>query len=155
LLLYFTINIPCNLIIILTFGIILCDISMIFCIFSKKFMLGFNIKPIFQARGIERPYTFLVKAGLSPHSANSILNSTTRTIRLDHVELLCRVLVCEPNDLLFWIPNSGENLSDNHPLNKLKQVEAAIDLKQTIENMPYRELKEATRTIIGNNKTTE
>ena len=118
-------------------------------------MLSFNIEPIFKARGIERPYTFLVKAGLSSHSANSILNSTTRTMRLDHVELLCRVLICEPGDLLIWTPDSKNNLPDNHPLNKLKQGDDAFDLKQTIEKMPYKKLKEATRAIIDNNNNSE
>lgn len=49
-------------------------------------MLSLNLNQIFKARGIERPYTFLVKAGFTPHSANALLNSKTKTFRLDHIE---------------------------------------------------------------------
>jgi DNA-binding Xre family transcriptional regulator len=73
-------------------------------------MLSLNLIPIFKARAIEKPYSFLVKAGLSPHSATNILNNKTHVFRLDHIELLCRVLVCEPNDLLVWNPDKGQNI---------------------------------------------
>lgn len=75
-------------------------------------------------------------------------------MRLDHVELLCKVLVCEPGDLLLWVPGNGDNLSENHPLNKLKQGEMVGDLKETIAKMPYRDLKEVTKSITVNNKNT-
>ena len=105
-------------------------------------MLTLNLYPIFKARGIERPYTFLVKAGFTPHSANVLLNSKTKTFRLDHIEKLCVILKCEPNDLLVWYPDKNEIIADDHPLAKLKHGESpTIDLKKTLLNMPYRELK--------------
>lgn len=111
-------------------------------------MLYFNLRPIFRARGIEKPYTFLVKAGLSPHSANVVLNSDTRVLRLDHVELLCRVLVCEPNDLLLWKPDHDQVIAANHPLYKLKSNgQDDADLKQTLAAIPYQKLKEISAKI--------
>ncbi len=105
-------------------------------------MLSLNLYPIFKARGIERPYTFLVKAGLTPHSANVLLNSKTKVFKLEHVEKLCLLLKCEPNDLLVWYPDKNELIADDHPLTKLKHDEStAIDLKKTLLNMPYSELK--------------
>lgn len=105
-------------------------------------MLTLNLNQIFRARGIERPYTFLVKAGLTPHTANVLLNSKTKVFRLDHIEKLCLVLKCEPNDLLVWYPNKNELIADDHPLTKLKHGESpTIDLKKTLLNMPYSELK--------------
>ena len=113
-------------------------------------MLTLNLTPIFRARGIQKPYSFLVKAGLSPHSANIILSSRTRIFRLDHIELLCNVLNCEPNDLLKWTPENGKIYAENNSLNKLIQAEPETTIQETITSIPYKELKELTKTF--NNK---
>lgn len=112
-------------------------------------MLSMNVTPIFKARGIDRPYTFLVKAGFSPHSANVILNSKTRIFRLDHIELLCRTLVCEPNDLLIFTADSNQPLPPDHPLNNLKQADTVEDIKETLTTVPFKQLKEITKKIRG------
>ena len=116
-------------------------------------MLSFNLTPIFKMRGIEKPYTFLVKAGLSPNTATSILNNNTRTFRLDHIELLCEVLVCEPNDLLAWSPEKDKIYPDNHPLAKLKFKPEETIWVDTFSKMTYKELKEVTQTIIKSQTT--
>jgi len=110
-------------------------------------MLSFNLAPIFKARGIEKPYTFLVKAGLAPHSANILLSSQTRSFRLDHIELLCRILVCEPNDILVYREDATHKIAEDHPLHNLKQSEMNKTLKETITTIPYKQLKELTKQI--------
>lgn len=115
-------------------------------------MLTMNVSAIFKARGIERPYTFLVKAGLSPHTANHIINSKTRVFRLDHVELLCSLLVCEPNDLLSWIPDKDKVYPKNNPLSRLIPDTAPNNLQETLAAMSYKELKETTKTILNKDK---
>mgnify|MGYP000087686876 FL=1 len=117
-------------------------------------MLTLNLTPIFKARGIDKPYTFLVKAGLSPHSAHSITNSKTRIFRLDHIELLCSILTCEPNDLLMWTPDKGQQYAQSNPLLKLKQDDLNQNLQETLATMPFKQLKQITETII-NSKTIE
>lgn len=42
-------------------------------------MLLFNLESVVRARQVERPYSFLVKAGISPHSAITLLNSESRS----------------------------------------------------------------------------
>jgi DNA-binding Xre family transcriptional regulator len=114
-------------------------------------MLNLNLRPIFQARGIERPYTYLVKAGISRATAHNILNSKTRVFRLDHIELLCRVLICEPNDLLAYVPDPDSLLQDTHPLNNLIQDETSKPgIKESFANIPYKELKEITKQLVIN-----
>lgn len=120
--------------------------------FNNINMLSFNLSPIFKARGIERPYSFLVKAGLSPHSATSILANDIRTFRLDHIELLCRILICDPNDLLLWVPDNGQNYLENHPLTKLKSGDTGNDWQETFTTMPFKELKEITKSFIDKTK---
>jgi DNA-binding Xre family transcriptional regulator len=114
-------------------------------------MLTLNLTPIFAARGITKPYSFLVKNGFSPHSANSIINSKTRIFRLDHVEQLCTILVCEPNDILLWTPNKGQNYASDFPLNKLKQSTTADNFHQTLSTVPFKQLKEITSSLLSNN----
>lgn len=114
-------------------------------------MLILNLSPIFKARGIEKPYAFLVKSGLTPHAAVKILNNQFRVYRLDHIEHLCNVLVCEPNDLLKWIPEKGKEYAHDHPLFKLKQDEAEINLQETFANMSYKKLKEISKTFLEEN----
>lgn len=118
-------------------------------------MLSLNLTPIFQVRGIDKPYSFLVKAGFSPHSATNILNNKTRIFRLDHVELLCKTLFCEPNDLLLWTPEKETDYAENFPLSKLKLTDTDNNWKETFAKMPFKQLKEVTKTIIDNNLTNQ
>lgn len=109
-----------------------------------------NLTPIFKARGIEKPYTFLVKAGLTPHSANYILNSKTRVFRLDHIELLCETLNCEPNDLLMWTAEKNKNYADNLPLKNLQQNDNNENILETLTKLTYKELKQKAKDFTKN-----
>ncbi len=111
-------------------------------------MIKLNLIPIFNARGIERPYTFLVKAGFTPYAANKLLDRRTRVIKLDHLEKLCLVLMCEPNDLFDWSPDKKEKIAGNHPLAKLKQDQSTvIDLQDSLSKMSLQELKSLSTKI--------
>lgn len=110
-------------------------------------MLSFNLHEIFKARQIERPYSFLVKAGISPQSATKIINSDTRILRLDHIEKLCLILHCEPNDLLVYKPDSNSYVSENHPLNKLISNDADSKWQEKFKTLPLSQLKEISRQI--------
>ena len=105
-------------------------------------MLRLSVIPIFNARGIDNPYNFLVKLGLSPYTVNNILYNGVNSLDLRHVELLCKVLVCEPNDLLIWTPDKNQFINDNHPLQKLKAKPQPVDIQQTLSVIPYKELVE-------------
>lgn len=111
-------------------------------------MLTFHLDPIFKARGIEKPYSFLVKAGISPNTAYKITNGKMRILRLDHVELLCDLLVCEPNDLLIWAPNKGSRPPGNHTLAKLKPITGGKNFYEKLAGTPYRELTEVTKALL-------
>lgn len=114
-------------------------------------MLSLNLTPIFNARGIDRPYSFLVNAGFTSHTAHCLLNSATRAIRLDHIELLCKVLVCEPSDLFSFTPGKKENLANEHPLLKLQHEDIAASWSTTLATMPFRQLKKVTQQMNNNN----
>ncbi len=112
-------------------------------------MLFYNLTPIFKARGINNPHAFLVKSGFSSHSAHNIATHQTRIFRLDHIERLCKILICEPSDLLAWRPDNNETISETHPLHKLKMQESENSIHEELSTMSYKQLKEITKKIIS------
>lgn len=112
-------------------------------------MLTLNLRPIFEARGIERPYSFLVKAGLASVTAHNLLNNKSSSIRFDHLELLCRLLVCEPSDLFIWRPNKQDTIPSNHPLYNLREEAIDTTIQQTLSSLPYKTLKEVTKRMLS------
>ena len=111
-------------------------------------MLYLNLKPIFSARGIEKPSQFLVKNGFNSVAAHKLLNSKTRAMKLDHIEKLCEILLCEPNDLFQWIPDSEKINLPNNPLNKLMaSKDSPNDIQNTLKTLPYQQLKEISAKI--------
>lgn len=114
-------------------------------------MLSINLTPIFNARGIQKPYSFLVKNGFTNFTASNILNANSRSFRLDHIEMLCHILVCEPNDLLLFTPDKDKQYAPNNPLLKLANDDNTGDWSTTLATLPFKELKEATKNILDNN----
>jgi len=105
-------------------------------------MLTLSLKPIFKARGIDKPYSFLVKAGFSNHTATYMLNHHVKEVQLRHIEILCRELHCTPNDLFVWRMDSNNLVSKEHPLNELNRRNSVFDLRETMKSIPISELNE-------------
>jgi DNA-binding Xre family transcriptional regulator len=110
-------------------------------------MLYFNLQAIFTARQIERPYTFLVKMGMAPHTATRILNGNMQVLRLNHIEMLCKALYCEPNDLLAYKQDSNNPLPDNHPLLKLLPNNNDINWQDQLKTMPLNQLNKISSML--------
>lgn len=105
-------------------------------------MLYFNLKPIMAARQIEKPYAFLVKIGIAPHTAHKIMNNDSHVMRLDNLTLICKALYCEPNDLLAYRDDKTSPIAESHPLNNLIVKKDDINWEQQMKTMPLSELKE-------------
>jgi len=114
-------------------------------------MLKLNLQPIFTARGIDRPYAFLVKAGFTPHSASVMINYP-KAIKTHYIELLCIKLNCEPSDLFTWTPDKNNLLAENHPLRNLGGNDASVN--GTLLDLPYKQLKELNLKISSQQKET-
>jgi len=57
------------------------------------------LQPILALRNVLHPYTFLLKHGFNPNSANKILNNKAVQINFSQLTILCTALNCTPNDL--------------------------------------------------------
>ncbi len=110
-------------------------------------MITLNLHQVFKTRGITRGYSFLVKNGISPGTAKTLMYNKPRAIRLDHIEILCKTLVCEPSDLFTYTPEKKDTLPDTHPLKKLIRDPEEASLKQTISHLSYQELIEIKKLI--------
>jgi DNA-binding Xre family transcriptional regulator len=109
-------------------------------------MLYLDLKAVLAARQIEKPYSFLVKIGIAPHTAHKILNNNSHVMRLDNLTLICKALYCEPNDLLVYKPDTLSPIADNHPLNNLVSKEDN-NWQQHLKTMPLSKLKQITQNL--------
>ena len=104
-------------------------------------MITLNIQQICKVRGINFPLKELTKAGISYSVAWEYLNNPTKqqfTVR--HIEVLCKLLNCTPNDLFSWEPNNEAEDVPTNPLQKIRKHEMP-DMVQHINNMSMEELK--------------
>jgi DNA-binding Xre family transcriptional regulator len=110
-------------------------------------MLKFNFKRVFRARGIDRPFSYLVGVGFSPNYATRIVNSRIRTLNIQDIEKLCAMLGCTPNDFLEWIPDAKDAANDKHPLIPLQRNDKVIQLTQMLNSIPLDKLREIESII--------
>jgi DNA-binding Xre family transcriptional regulator len=111
------------------------------------YMLLLNLKRIFKARGIDQPYKFLVKSGFVPFTAHKYKNSKVEQIRLDHIEQLCILLNCTPNDIFEWMPNDLLDDRDDHPLQVIRRREKKIEIAKMLSKLSLSRLEEVEKIL--------
>ena len=110
-------------------------------------MLQLNLKRIFKARSIEQPYKFLVKSGFVPFTAHKYKNGKAEHMRLDHIEKLCIILNCTPNELFEWVPDDLLDDRADHPLQKIRRREKRIEINQLLSKMSLDKLEEIQQML--------
>lgn len=111
-------------------------------------MLKYNFSRVFIAKGIDRPFTFLVQSGFSDNFATKIKNNRVNKIPLNLLERLCIKIACTPNDFLEWSPDDKNNLEQTHPLYELKRRNDKIsDLSKSLSTLPLDKLEEIEKLI--------
>ena len=110
-------------------------------------MLKFNFKRVFRARGIDKPFSFLVNYGYSNNSATRIVNNRIIQINMKDMEKLCVLLNCTPNDFFDWVPENPDADNGQHPLNSLKRGDQMVHLGQLINNIPIDKLADIENMI--------
>lgn len=112
-------------------------------------MLFLNIKRVFALRGIQNPYTQLVKLGISRPTAWNLLDNNVASINNKHLERICEYLNCEPNDLYEWRPSSNTLNTENHPLKALRRDEDAPDYGEMIRQLPLDKIDQVKEMLSG------
>jgi DNA-binding Xre family transcriptional regulator len=110
-------------------------------------MLQYNFSRVFNIRGIERPFTFLRKAGFSEQFASRIKNNKVRRLNMEQLERLCLLLKCTPDDLMEWVPENNSEVSDQHPINKLTRTDHVTNLVRSLHEVPLEKMEKIEKLI--------
>ncbi|MBK3517406.1 helix-turn-helix domain-containing protein [Carboxylicivirga marina] len=110
-------------------------------------MIKYSFDRIFKARGIARPFSFLKKHGFSDNFASRLKNNRVSRLNLHHLEKLCLVLRCTPNDIMEWKPSDTTGIDAEHPLNLIKRPDQKVDMVKTINSIPLGQLEEIEKLI--------
>lgn len=102
-------------------------------------MLTFEIKRILKTRGIDEPYRWLVKNGFVSQTVHSWLNYQLGYIKPNHLERLCLLLNCTPNDLFDWREDGKTVVHDTHALRTL--IKQKTDIQTTLRELPLDKLE--------------
>ncbi len=86
-------------------------------------MIQLNIKALCKLRNIAHPLPVFMKAGISRTVAYDYMTDNRRFISLKHVEILCRIFNCTPNDLMAWQPDNAVDDVPGNALQKIKKRE--------------------------------
>jgi DNA-binding Xre family transcriptional regulator len=115
---------------------------------SEVSMLVFNINRIMALRGIHQRYGFLVKKGFHRTVAANLANNRAANIKLAHLEKLCRLLNCTPNELFEFKSDANEMFPENHALNKLKREVNVPTVTQIMKEIPVEKLRRVEELLL-------
>ena len=110
-------------------------------------MLQFNFQPVFAARGIAKPYTYLRQNGFSQNLAHRISHSAVDNMKLKNLERLCIMLRCSVSDVLVWTPDHPAHDIATHPLYDYKKKDAQFVMQNDLSNLTMQQLKELNEHI--------
>ena len=110
-------------------------------------MLQYNFTKVFASRGIDNPYRFLKKEGFTHSLAHRIARNKTDKLFLEHLEKLCMLLYCTPNDLMDWYPKMDSVTARKHPLSALKKELRTMDVTTLLRETPLDKLDELQSMI--------
>jgi len=103
-------------------------------------MLFANLNRAFALRAIDKPSEILLKHGISRPTILRLLRGDKEGVSYRHLEIICTILNCTPNDLFEWQSDAKTNLPENHSLYALKRIEKTRSLKEMINDVPMEKL---------------
>lgn len=104
-------------------------------------MLQLRVKKLMKEKGIKAPLTAMMKAGISQGVAQKYLSNKKIWILYEHIEMLCLLLRCEPNDLFEFVPDGKTVVDEAQPLNKLKP-KPDFDVNAVLQRMTPDEIRQ-------------
>lgn len=98
-------------------------------------------------REIENPYRFLVQNGFNYHTAGNLLRNERDSLSYKHLEKLCLLLHCTPNDLFVWKKPKDVSIAEHHPLHQLKPKPQDINVLEKLRKLPLDKLEQIKQFI--------
>ncbi len=103
-------------------------------------MIRLRIKSLMKEKGVKAPFKKMVALGISHSIAHDYMSGKKKWILIEHVETLCLLLHCRPNDLFEWLPDDTMQDDPRHPLQQLKP-KAPFVLDEAIKNLSPDEIR--------------
>src|SRR5687768_9027075 len=110
-------------------------------------MLYFNLTRLLNLRGVERPYSWLVRSGFVPQTAVRWSKNEIGYVRPEQMERLCLLLNCTPNDLFEWREDSKTVVPDGHALRSLKRETPARSVADMTRDIPADKLERLSEML--------
>lgn len=110
-------------------------------------MLIYNFQRVFKARGIDKPRAFLINHGFPRGIATGIANNKADRFALKHMEKVCLLLNCTPNDLLEWQPANKKEDTPDTALYILKKEVRQGGTEELLRGLPMSKLEELAKLL--------
>lgn len=110
-------------------------------------MLRFNLKRVLELRGVERPYSWLVRNGFVPATASNWARNQIGYVKPEQIERLCLLLNCTPNDLFEWRDDGRNVLAETHALRSLARGSATRSVSELARDIPADKLEKMIDTL--------
>ncbi len=110
-------------------------------------MLQLDIAGIMNEREISNHNAFLCQNGFSPFIASRLLNNKTKSISFKHLQKLCLLLHCTPNDLYVWNASNNMNNNTNQPLYSLVPIIKKPFMASKLQHLPIEQLRKIKKEI--------
>src|SRR5690242_3198099 len=109
-------------------------------------MVRLRLKQLAKEKGIKHLFTALTKAGISDAVATEYMKGNKDRLVMEHIEILCLIFRCMPNDLFEVVPDKPGIADFTQPVYTLKHRED-FDLLKTTEHLTPDEIKQALEDL--------
>ena len=111
-------------------------------------MITLDIERLCQIKGIDKTYAFLYRNGFTHRVSHLLASGAKKSIRLDHLERLCRILHCAPQDLLNYKPTGRGIDPTNDVLLPLRKAPLRTkSLNSLLASLPPEEILRVTAEL--------
>ena len=70
-----------------------------------------------------------------------------QSIKNNHLELICELLNCEPNDLYEWNPSNKAESIESHPLKELQRTDSTQKFSEMMKTIPLERLDDVKNML--------
>jgi DNA-binding Xre family transcriptional regulator len=112
-------------------------------------MLQLTVKKLMLAKAISKPHSFLLKQGMNSTTVSKLLKSNCKSLKVEHIELLCWHLSCTPSELFEWIPDKKYVDQPGHPLQQIRAVKQETELPKLLKRLSRKQLEDLSRQAVA------
>lgn len=111
-------------------------------------MIRLDVLRVMNLKAIEEPFAFLKANGFTHHTAYRLIQGKPLSLSFRHLEKLCRILQCEPYDLLTYTPDKNTVIPENDHLAFLqKKDEPIVDVHAIMKSLSLQQMVELSKDL--------